>query len=386
MSELLNPGRPRSRAREGWTRLLVLAGSQLLLGCTTRDRAHARPAIHGPILTLVDSIRLEESDTAYLARPTGLLPSADGSFFVTDAGTARLLRFSRRGLLLRAFGRHGAGPGEFATPTTIGLAGDSLVLVNDQNNLRFVSFDLRTGLPGSSLRREGPVSSMQVFRDTVWLGYRDIEGRTAVGRWVPPQPQVDPMVPYPAGIRESTYMLERFWQLHVLAWPDTLLLGFIAAPDLVLASHRGDLLSTVRIPAIRRRGVAPDIADRLTTLATNPAAQAGTFSVLQAVGRGTRGRVLLVYFDQVLHGNRFTATGWVSVVSADFGSACLDAGLPLSQDSFGRVALRGDTVFTLEQAVTSSDKPVSFVRAYRIDTDDCTWEPTTLQQEGAPAP
>jgi hypothetical protein len=172
----------------------------------------------------------------------------------------------------------------------------------------------------------------------------------------------------------------------VLAWPDTLLIGFIAAPDLVLASHRGELLSTVNIPAKRRRGVVPDIAERLTKLATDPAAQARTFSVLQAVGRGTHGRVLLIYFDQVLHGQRFTATGWVSVLSADFGSACLDAELPLSQDSFGRVALRGDTVFTLEQAVTSSDKPVSFVRAYRVGTDDCTWEPTTLQQAPKPAP
>jgi hypothetical protein len=190
----------------------VLVGSQLLLGCTTRERTDAHPAIHGPSLTLVDSIRLEESDTAYLARPTGFLPAADGSFFVTDDGTARLLRFSRGGLLLHTFGRHGAGPGEFATPTTIGLAGDSLVLVNDNNNLRIVNFDLRTANPIGSLRRDGPVSSMAVFRDTVWLGYRDIEGRTAVGRWVPPQVAVDPMVPYPAGIGGSTYMLERFWQ------------------------------------------------------------------------------------------------------------------------------------------------------------------------------
>lgn len=359
-------------------RLLVIGLVGPFLACAGQDRSAPDGAAEGPQLVLVDSVALEESDTAYIARPTGFLRASDGTFFVTDDGTARLFHFSRTGRLLRLLGRRGTGPGEFTTPATIGIVRDSAVLVSDNNLLRLVTFDIRSGAPGIPLLQEGPVSSVAASGDTIWLGSRNVENRSAITRWTPRSRALDRILSFPASIAESPYMMERFWQLRVIAWPDTLLVGFIGAPELVLASTEGKVLTTVGVPTARRRGVAPDIGDRLTTLAANPPAQAKSFSVLQAMGRRERGGAILVYFDQDLRGQRFTATGFVTAVRPGFAEACVDAPLDLSQDSFARVTIQGDTVFTLEQAVTDANKPVTFVKAHLVSTESCVWEPTTI--------
>ena len=59
----------------------------------------------GPTVTLVDSVVLEESDSAYVGRPAHVFHVAeDGKYFVSDELSDRLFQFGRDGHLERIIG------------------------------------------------------------------------------------------------------------------------------------------------------------------------------------------------------------------------------------------------------------------------------------------
>jgi len=71
-----------------------------------------------------------------LYRPTDVAVTADGTIFVADGGAHSIKVFAADGTFRMSLGRQGQGPGEFADPSRLAIAGDRLVAY-DSRNVRF---------------------------------------------------------------------------------------------------------------------------------------------------------------------------------------------------------------------------------------------------------
>ncbi len=75
-------------------------------------------------------LALDEAFGVALYRPRQVAISAGGDIFVLDGGNDRVVVFDPTGEPLREFGRSGQGPGEFRSPTALGVAADKVVIVD----------------------------------------------------------------------------------------------------------------------------------------------------------------------------------------------------------------------------------------------------------------
>ncbi len=75
-------------------------------------------------------------------RPTDIAFARSGDFYVTDGyGNARVVKFSRGGKFLKAWGSYGTAPGQFNTPHSIAIDSRGLLYVSDRENNRIQIFD-----------------------------------------------------------------------------------------------------------------------------------------------------------------------------------------------------------------------------------------------------
>ena len=84
------------------------------------------------------------SDRAHFDMPTDVAVARDGSVYVSDGyGNGRVVKLSRRGHFLRAWGTKGSAPGQFDTPHGIAVDARGRVYVADRGNARVQVFDGR---------------------------------------------------------------------------------------------------------------------------------------------------------------------------------------------------------------------------------------------------
>ena len=82
------------------------------------------------------------NDSTHFDKPTDVAVAEDGSFYVSDGyGNARIVKFDANGQFEFAWGEHGSGPGQFATPHGIAFGPDGNLYVADRGNARVQIFD-----------------------------------------------------------------------------------------------------------------------------------------------------------------------------------------------------------------------------------------------------
>src|SRR2546427_1925097 len=104
-------------------------------------------------------------------RPTGVAVAPNGDIFVSDGhapnkyGTGRVVKFSKDGHFIKAWGRKGSAPGEFVEPHDIFVGGSrGWVYVTDRRNNRVQVFD-QNGNFIAAWKQFGQPSSVFVGRD-----------------------------------------------------------------------------------------------------------------------------------------------------------------------------------------------------------------------------
>lgn len=117
-----------------------------LLGCGNEQRSVAERDI--PTWSLKPLFTLGDSGSTELQRVTSVLWLGDNRLLVADAGARLVLVFDSLGRRLGTLGREGSGPGEYRTPESLALIGETIV-VRDPGNARLDLFSTTGAWVGS---------------------------------------------------------------------------------------------------------------------------------------------------------------------------------------------------------------------------------------------
>ena len=368
-------------------------------GCSGRSERQTGPshsplvsvfsAPGGPTVALVDSVVLEESDSAYIGRPGHVFHvAADGRYFVSDELSDRLFQFAPDGELERIIGRPGQGPGEFRKIGPVVTTIDSLLLVQSYGTRRLSVFDRRSGRFLFSRTYSGHLTSAVVRAGILYLGNLNVGA--LLGAVALPLDRLaasdsadvlqSTMLMIPADYRELPE-LTMFDIVSIAAVPGGLVYGVSAASTLWWVSATGIGRDSIDLPVRRRRGF-PDGSRHLfanrQTFDFKKAIE--SVSDLSGIWAMSDGRLILWHNDGIaeMRGSRLarlSGTPFVSLVSADFQRACVDTPMQTSGNSRPRLAFARDTLYVLDQVVSDSGESgvQAVVRRYSVDDTTCEW-------------
>jgi DNA-binding beta-propeller fold protein YncE len=99
----------------------------------------------GKVLLILGHAGMPGDAPGYFNRPSGVAIARNGDIFVADGhggdSNARVVKFSKSGKFLTAWGKKGSAPGEFDTPHAIAVDSHERVYVADRSNNRIQVFD-----------------------------------------------------------------------------------------------------------------------------------------------------------------------------------------------------------------------------------------------------
>jgi hypothetical protein len=133
----------------------------------------------GELLLALGKKGISGADAETFNRPTDVAFAPAGEFYVSDGyGNSRVVKFSKLGKYLFAWGKAGTAPGEFHTPHSVAVDAKGTVYVSDRENNRIQMFSPE----GKYLRQWTHLGSTQSLfltaRGELWiLTHRDnVEG------------------------------------------------------------------------------------------------------------------------------------------------------------------------------------------------------------------
>jgi len=162
---------------------------QTVLGMSARNAAGAvmgqevlKLSPDGKVLMMLGKQGVAGTGADGFDRPTGVAVAANGDIFVSDghdpnkSGAGRVVKFSKDGLFIKAWGRKGSAPGDFDEPHDIFVGGSrGWVYIADRKNDRIQVFD-QEGKFIAAWKQFGQPSSVFVGKDdTIYVGasFRD---------------------------------------------------------------------------------------------------------------------------------------------------------------------------------------------------------------------
>lgn len=390
------PSANYDRSAKEWVRQVRFAVAAIVVSFLAMPLlAPAAQALQqGPMLVLEDSVVLRETDDHTIGEPAGLVVSSDGSFFVSDRFSQRVLHFESDGTFLRAFGRAGRGPGEFTYIGPVGFVADGKVGFLDLRPLAIKVFEVKTGryVDQTVLPADQTVfpMSFSIVNDTVWIAGRDKNTWLAVGavsvadlvtassNAVIALDRVAVPSIYQGNQPENQIVTGLLPTTTIAVGNDDLVVGFEASQFVLRTDRAGVVLDTLVFPAARRRGL-PDESDwaRFVSEATGIREFVGSVSSLMAVSRDDAGRVYAVHSDYE-YGAARPGAGWdaraklfVSSMRKDGSEACPDTQVPTSDVGAAKVIFLGDRLFVADQRILDSQNAQTVVRHFRINSVDC---------------
>jgi len=121
----------------------------------------------GKVLLTLGKEGIKGSGPGTFDQPTGIAIGRNGDIFVTDGHgkNDRVVKFSKDGKFVKAWGHHGSGPGEFDQPHDISIGGsEGHVFVADRSNSRVQIFD-QDGNFLAAWKQFGRPSAVYVSKD-----------------------------------------------------------------------------------------------------------------------------------------------------------------------------------------------------------------------------
>ena len=229
------------------------------------------------------------------------------------------------------------------------------------------------------------VGAYSAVNGTVVFPARELGGLTSVALWRYPGAEIEYVVALPdeyvrSAIRPDGYV-GRFAAFNsrgsVVAWPDTIMSAMGGLNQIYLSTWDGELVDTLDPPKARRRGVPEDIQQLLDSHDFRGSAHEVS-SGMEGLYRLADGTTVVFHHDATLEGEQplgtITADVYVTVISSDRESACVDGLVPHFKEMRPIHTVTRDTIFFLDRRLNEVEEALeSWVRMYRIDTSACTW-------------
>ncbi|HEY6344425.1 MAG TPA: peptidyl-alpha-hydroxyglycine alpha-amidating lyase family protein [Bryobacteraceae bacterium] len=100
----------------------------------------------GKILMTLGKPGGDPNDPASFNQPDDVAIAPNGDIFVSEGhnanmGSARIVKFTKDGKFIKAWGKHGSGPGEFEVPHALAFDSQGRLFVGDRANNRIQIFD-----------------------------------------------------------------------------------------------------------------------------------------------------------------------------------------------------------------------------------------------------
>lgn len=371
--------------------MILIAAAALVLASACSGRG--ADAGGGPAVRQIARVTLQETRDLYVARPGGLAVDGRGHLLLTDFFQKWIVEFDGAGRAVGRFGGPGQGPGEYNAIGETVLALDSVVGAADYRSRVFHFFDRGSRRYVGSRRVNGVVSTGKVVDGTAWLATLNTQTRLGMSVWPLSRERIDErsaglppvqanLVPLPAEYLQSEPLRGTYPLAHAAPWADSALVGFAAAPWLVVVDRGGAVRDSVAIPVQRRRGIPDGIVREMNGPGFDVRKLFRSLSGLYGLSRTADGHFVAVHIDPELHsGNRITGRLFVSLISPDRRRACVDREIPVSQVSQPIVALQGDTVYVVEQQMNGETGSTT-VTSYQVTPQGCDWI-STRKQGGA---
>lgn len=370
-------------------RLLFVLPGLTTVGCESSGGAIDTGGPSGPALVALDSVLLIEADTLYIGNPyTPAIDPNDGSFYIPDIFSKRVLRFARSGILIQTYGRPGDGPGEFRGTEVAFVLDDTTFVVHDSGLRRFNYFDRVSGDFRKSTEMPFVLGTTPpvVWDGFIWLPIGDPAQQVfnSVARYDPIRASYTVLGPMPAEYAES--IKGGYWSYanHLLRGSlirngNALIRGWQGRNELVVLGLDGSVLDTLDIPIVRRRGVPPNVRDLFDVERLDLRERMERTSRLRQLHTLPDGTIGFTHHDQTVITLTPTpvlaASVWVGIISADLKYACVDSPLEVSRDTRSMEVFRGDTLFQLDRRIAEGDLLETWIRMYRIDPRPCDWIP-----------
>lgn len=341
-----------------------------------------------PTVTVVDSIVLKESGDDYLALPGPVIPDGTGGYLIADYDQPRVLHYDREGRLIQRYGGRGEGPGEMADVQVALPWGDDQVMVFSWKPLAAQSFRRDDGEFVERYPLRTLFQSVVIDSGEVWLSGAGQQlppeapqsgNRSAIRRLHLGDDEARPVVALAEEFEEGGPVGGIFPEIPFAKWADTLLVGFMPLPYLIVSDTDGQELDRFEVPVVRRRGHPEDPeAAVMEALGGGRYPNVfGVFSLTRGVHRRPDGSLLVVHFDMGTDGPPVSTEAlWVSVIDPSRSRACPDGRIPLEDGSHPAIGLEGDLLLVLDQVIRGGDAE-TVVRRIRLETDDCDWVPLT---------
>jgi hypothetical protein len=376
-------------------RLLLGFSVCLVVSChnptgTTRNAVAYQ---YGPQFTVVDSTLLQENDTTYLGKPSmEFVTDSNGYIYIADEFWNHLVRYTPAGRIDRVFGRTGDGPGEFRSVTSATILLDTLVVQASASRLKV--FNRSTGqFYFERPMTRGSLSSGVVASDRLVLALYDYGTGNGVMTW-PIRDFLNRGAIATDTARESNIAakppeyvaypgLVDFAGSALTVWGDSMLAGHAAVSYLVLYTLAGQPVDTLEIPVRTRPGI-PAAALAMFLRGKSPPVEQSTpaISFLDQLWRLSDGTILIRYqrnhVDKAGESRfRFYGDAFLSVLSKDRRTACVDGVITFPGSEWPRFSMHGDTLLALDQmsAGVDSSRARSVIRRYVVDVSHCQWLP-----------
>lgn len=324
------------------------------------------------------TVKLQETDSTFFASPSALWMGSHDSVFIADRFHKRVFRVSADGAILAALGRPGAGPGELELPLEFVGLGDSAIGVVDEAKKAIEVFSLATGKFERARRYDGSIMSVAIDGGIVWMGGVSPRHSRGVKRWDLQTDSMSYLVPLPGSYQRNGPLAGFFYMVAVAPKEDKLIVGYSADRAILVTTRDGEPVDSFAIPSSKRRGEPRDLESRVDPKADMEFADmAALSSVLLKIGVRADGSLAVVHMDfGFVPPRKVTARVFVSIVSADLKTACVDAELPQEDPTAIPLSFRGDTLFAVQQHVDSnSTRAETSLVGYVVDTSMCEWLP-----------
>jgi hypothetical protein len=328
-------------------------------------------------------VRIQESDTLFVSRPSQMVLGARGNVYLTESREARVLDIAPTGRIARVFGRKGRGPEEFESPAAITTLGDSLLAVYDHSTKRLTFVDIQQW----KLRRVSPLltqwlPAIKFSEGDLFVTSWDFETKTSIARVVEGTGALDKRQGVIPSLGAETQMIitGAFWNGTFAPVGDQIFAMFEVSNSLYAWKRGAREAREIALPVARRRGIPPGyFAALLQDPAKATPAMLYDRSAPVAIAPVSADIVAIVTVDAKVASQQWSGVHYLTLYDHRRNRVCSDVPVPASQmkvallDPLPVVALRGDTLALLEQALNQAGDPVQLLRRYRIEPSQCAW-------------